>query len=123
MNMHATALAHPNIAFIKFWGLADEPRRIPANGSLSMNIDGLTTRTRVEFDPTLAADELLINGQPVFGNGLERVQTFMDRIRRLAAKNCMPTSVATITFPLAPGWPPRLLVLPPWPWPGRLHSV
>ncbi|HQA28235.1 MAG TPA: diphosphomevalonate decarboxylase [Brevefilum fermentans] len=103
MNMHATALAHPNIAFIKFWGLADEPRRIPANGSLSMNIDGLTTRTRVEFDPTLAADELLINGQPVFGNGLERVQTFMDRIRRLAAKKLYAHISSENNFPIGAG--------------------
>lgn len=103
MNMHATALAHPNIAFIKYWGLADETRRIPANGSLSMNIDCLTTRTRVEFDPTLAADELHLNGQQVFGNGLARVQTFMERIRRLAAKKLYAHITSENNFPIGAG--------------------
>ncbi|MCK9505672.1 MAG: diphosphomevalonate decarboxylase, partial [Porticoccaceae bacterium] len=103
MNMHATALAHPNIAFIKYWGLADETRRIPANGSLSMNIDCLATRTRVEFDPTLAADELHLNGQQVFGNGLARVQTFMDRIRRLAAKKLYAHITSENNFPIGAG--------------------
>ena len=52
--MHsATAQAHPNIAFIKYWGNKDEALRVPANGSLSMNLDGLYTRTTVSFQRSL----------------------------------------------------------------------
>ena len=48
--MHsATAQAHPNIAFIKYWGNRDDALRLPANGSISMNLDGLYTRTTVSF--------------------------------------------------------------------------
>ena len=69
----ATAQSHPNIAFIKYWGNRDSALRIPLNGSISMNLDGLTTRTTVSFQPSLPFDELIINGHEVAGAGLKRV--------------------------------------------------
>ena len=39
----ATALAHPNIAFVKYWGNQDNVLRLPANASLSLNLGGLET--------------------------------------------------------------------------------
>ena len=51
-----TALAHPNIAFIKYWGNQDHQLRIPVNGSISMNLDGLYTKTSVHFDPDLKTE-------------------------------------------------------------------
>ena len=53
----ATAQANPNIAFIKYWGNRDDALRLPANGSISMNLDGLYTRTTVSFQPSLAKAE------------------------------------------------------------------
>jgi len=49
----ATAQAHPNIAFIKYWGNRDNTLRLPMNGFISMNLDGLITRTTVSFQPSL----------------------------------------------------------------------
>ena len=77
----ATAQSHPNIAFIKYWGNLDNSLRIPMNGSISMNLDGLTTRTTVSFQPSLPFDELIINGHEVTGTGLERVSHILDLIR------------------------------------------
>ncbi len=55
--MHtATAQASPNIAFIKYWGNRDQTLRLPANGSISMNLGGLHTRTSVAFSPELPAE-------------------------------------------------------------------
>ena len=54
----ATAISFPNIAFIKYWGNTDHALRIPSNGSISMNLAGLETRTTVRFDPALPADTL-----------------------------------------------------------------
>jgi len=58
----ATALAHPNIALIKYWGKRDEDDNLPAVGSLSVTLDALRTRTTVRFDNALERDELFLNG-------------------------------------------------------------
>jgi len=79
-----TAQAHPNIAFIKYWGNRDNTLRLPMNGSISMNLDGLTTRTTVSFQHTLPFDELIINGREVTGAGLDRVSYILDIIRGMA---------------------------------------
>ena len=80
----ATAQAFANIAFIKYWGNRDNTLRIPMNGSISMNLDGLYTRTTVSFQPSLPFDELIINGYEVRGLGLERVSFILDIIREMA---------------------------------------
>lgn len=80
----ATAQAHPNIAFIKYWGNRDDALRLPANGSISMNLDGLFTRTTVSFQRSLPYDELIINGREVTGPALERVSALLDLVRERA---------------------------------------
>jgi diphosphomevalonate decarboxylase len=80
----ATSIANANIAFIKYWGNRDEVLRIPSNGSISMNLDGLYTRTTVSFQPSLPFDELIINGHEVGGAGLARISSILDIIRELA---------------------------------------
>lgn len=56
----ATAIAHPNIALVKYWGKQDGPGNLPATPSLSITVAGLSTTTRVE---TAARDSLRINGE------------------------------------------------------------
>jgi diphosphomevalonate decarboxylase len=80
----STAQANPNIAFIKYWGNRDNTLRLPMNGSISMNLDGLTTHTTVSFQPSLPFDELIINGHEVTGAGLDRVSYVLDIIRGMA---------------------------------------
>ena len=80
----ATAQACPNIAFIKYWGNRDDTLRIPSNGSISMNLEGLYTRTTVSFQPSLPFDELIINGHEVIGAGLVRISSILDLIRGMA---------------------------------------
>jgi len=83
-NPTATAVAFANIAFIKYWGNRDNALRLPVNGSISMNLDGLFTRTTVSFQPSLPFDELIINGHEVTGAGLKRVSEILDLIREQA---------------------------------------
>jgi diphosphomevalonate decarboxylase len=80
----ATAQANPNLAFIKYWGNRDNTLRLPSNSSISMNLEGLYTRTTVSFQPSLPYDELIINGHEVMGAGLHRISYILDIIRGMA---------------------------------------
>lgn len=80
----ATAISHPNIAFIKYWGNRDHQLRLPANGSISMTLGGLETVTTVAFDPTLNADQTTINGMPASPETQLRVSDHLRLIRALA---------------------------------------
>lgn len=98
-----TALASPNIAFIKYWGNRDNTLRLPVNGSISMNLDGLFTRTTVSFQPSLPFDELIINGHEVTGPGLDRVSYILDIIRGMADFHERAEVITENNFPSGAG--------------------
>lgn len=98
-----TAVAHPNIAFIKYWGNRDAALRIPLNGSISMNLAGLETRTSVRFDESLSSDQFALNGQIQAGKPLHRVSVFLDGIRRLANLRLFAVVESENNFPLGAG--------------------
>ena len=99
----ATAQANPNIAFIKYWGNRDNTLRLPVNGSISMNLDGLFTRTTVSFQPSLPFDELIINGHEVTGKGLDRVSYILDIIRGMANVTDRAEVITENNFPSGAG--------------------
>lgn len=78
--MRCVAEARTNIALIKYWGKVPGAGNLPAVPSLSLTLDGLVTRTEVEFDPGLADDRLILNQQPVGGTPLDRVRKHLDRV-------------------------------------------
>jgi diphosphomevalonate decarboxylase len=98
-----TAIAHPNIAFIKYWGNQNHALRIPANGSLSMNLSGLETRTTVGFSPEFSADSLTLNGESVSGPGLNRVSEMLERVRGMAGANDYAQVASENNFPTGSG--------------------
>jgi diphosphomevalonate decarboxylase len=98
----ATALAHPNIAFIKYWGNRDNALRLPSNGSISMNLDRLFTRTTVTFNSS-QRDSLLINEHPVTGKGLDRVSYILDLVREMANMNDRAEVSSSNNFPAGAG--------------------
>jgi diphosphomevalonate decarboxylase len=99
----ATAQAHPNIAFIKYWGNRDNTLRLPMNGSISMNLAGLTTRTTVSFQSSLSFDELIINGHAIRGAGLDRVSYILDIIRGMANIHARAEVMTENNFPSGAG--------------------
>lgn len=99
----ATAQAFANIAFIKYWGNRDNELRLPSNGSISMNLDGLFTRTTVSFQPSLPFDELIINGHEVTGHGLERVSFLLDLVRGVAKMGHKAEVMSENNFPAGAG--------------------
>jgi diphosphomevalonate decarboxylase len=98
-----TALASPNIAFIKYWGDLDPCWRVPVNGSLSMNLDGLFTRTAVTFDPQLQADRLTLGGQPAAEAARQRVSELLDRVRDLSNLRLYAQVTSANNFPMGAG--------------------
>lgn len=86
-DLHATARACSNIAFIKYWGNINHDLRLPANSSISMNLNDLYTTTSVKWEPDLDTDKLWINGVVAEVSALERVSKHLDIIReRLGIK-------------------------------------
>ncbi len=99
----ATALAHPNIAFIKYWGNQDDTLRLPANASLSMNLGSLQTITTVAFDDRLAVDKLVINHHNVNGSALTRVVAHLDLVRAQAKLSSAARVESGSNFPVGSG--------------------
>lgn len=98
-----TALAHPNIAFIKYWGNRDHNLRLPVNGSLSMNLDGLHTQTTVTLDAALPSDEIYINGKLADGAAFSRVTQILDLARDWAGTSHRMRVESANNFPTGAG--------------------
>ncbi|OGO34924.1 MAG: diphosphomevalonate decarboxylase [Chloroflexi bacterium RBG_16_54_18] len=102
--MHqALAVAHPNIAFIKYWGNRDHALRIPSNGSISMNLGGLTTLTLVSFESGLDNDQLTLNGIETSGFALSRVTTLLERVRAMSGIQLFARVQSENNFPSGTG--------------------
>jgi len=99
----STAISHPNIAFIKYWGNQNQALRIPSNSSISMNLAGLHTTTTVRFDHTLRSDGLTLNGKSAAGPALTRVTDLLERVRRLAGTDVRAAVTSENNFPTGSG--------------------
>jgi diphosphomevalonate decarboxylase len=99
----ATAQAFSNIAFIKYWGNRDAVLRIPASGSISMNLEGLETRTTVSFDASLAQDQLILNGQNASEEARGRVSLLLDQVRTMSGVNLCAKVESQNNFPTGAG--------------------
>ena len=101
--MRAAAVAHPNIALVKYWGKADVEMNLPAVGSISITLDTLTTTTRVRFDSGNDHDELVLDGRPASDERTARACFCLDLFRRFRPK--LPPAVVKSenSFPTAAG--------------------
>lgn len=97
-----TAVAPANIALIKYWGRKDDTLRLPANDSISINLQGIETRTTVTLG-TSQRDTIRINGHAVQDHEHERVVTFIDRIRALVDSQQRVEIESENTFPHSVG--------------------
>ena len=92
--MKATAVAHANIALVKYWGKRDEALLLPQAGSLSIALDRLLTTTTVDLGG--AEDILELDGKPAAPGELQRARALLDAagIReraRIVSSNDFPT--------------------------------
>ncbi len=99
-NVSATAVAHPNVALVKYWGKQPGEGNLPATPSLSITLDGLSTRTTVTADATLDADQVTLNGMVVHDPKIEAC------LNRLKARSRSATRLRVESvndFPTAAG--------------------
>ncbi len=101
--MRAVAVANTNIALVKYWGKRDTRLNLPAVGSLSLTLEGLTTRTEVRFDASLGADRLRLNGAPADERALGRVSRLLDLVRSEAGVTAKAEVTSANDFPTAAG--------------------
>jgi len=99
----ATAIAHPNIAFIKYWGNRDNSLRLPDNGSISLNLAELETRTRVTFDPSFPMDIFDLNGKRQSGPALERLIKHVNLLRGIRGISTHAHIMSDNNFPTGAG--------------------
>lgn len=100
--MQATAVAHPNIALVKYWGKQEGPGNRPAVPSISVTLDTLETRTHVRFDPALEADEFRINGKRDAGSA-GRAGACLDALRERAGSREFAVIETRNNFPTGAG--------------------
>lgn len=101
-KLKATAVAPSNIAFIKYWGKKDEILRLPENGSVSVSLSNLLTKTTVEFSSEYQTDKIIIN-KAEDKKEARRVINHLDRIRDLAHINEKSKVVSSNNFPASSG--------------------
>ena len=115
----ASCRAGSNIAFIKYWGVADaatsvasgqrpvvdEDLNIPLNNSISMTLADAHTTTTVAWDSSsnLPTDTICIDGAKLQGAAAERIVAHLDRLRALAGVSDRASVVSNNNFPMASG--------------------
>ncbi len=103
--MKSTVRVGSNIAFIKYWGVADASINLPLNNSISMTLADAHTITTVEWHATgeLAHDTFVIDDAPFSGPGAQRLVRHLDRIRALAGVTQYARVASRNNFPMASG--------------------
>ncbi|MFN8486327.1 MAG: diphosphomevalonate decarboxylase [Caldilineaceae bacterium] len=94
-----------NIAFIKYWGVADASLNLPLNNSISMTLADAYTTTTVAWDTEqrLQADDITLDGVRQDERAAQRLVRHLDRLRALANAPYRAQVVSQNNFPMASG--------------------
>ncbi len=76
----STAIAHPNIALIKYWGKSNITGNIPAMSSISLTVDVLESKTKISFPKDLNEDTWILNGSRQ--SSLERIKMPFNELKK-----------------------------------------
>ncbi|MEM0372887.1 MAG: diphosphomevalonate decarboxylase, partial [archaeon] len=101
--MKASAITHPNIAFVKYWGKKDVENSIPTRDNCSMTLSDLITHTTVEFSKEYSADIVILNGVEQTGKQYGEVVRQLDRMRKYKSTKERAKVVSVNNFPTAAG--------------------
>lgn len=101
--MKAKAIAHSNIALVKYWGKKDPKLNLPAAGSISVTLRDMYTISSVEFRDKLEKDSLILNGKPADKLKVNRITSFMNIIREQAGIDLKAEVISDNNFPTGAG--------------------
>ncbi|MFT6396279.1 MAG: diphosphomevalonate decarboxylase [Bradymonadia bacterium] len=96
-----TAVAHPNIALVKYWGKRERTLNLPAAGSFSLTLGPVRSTTSVEWGQ--AADSFTLDGEDQGVAELQKLTTFLDLVRDLKGGLGGGRVVSSNDFPTAAG--------------------
>src|SRR4030095_843021 len=87
-----TARSNVNVALVKYWGKRDPALNLPAMGSISLTLEGLSVEAEVGSTGSEArsSDDVTIDGEPARGPERERLVRFLDLVR--AEAGCAPAA-------------------------------
>jgi diphosphomevalonate decarboxylase len=103
MTREAVAIAHPNVALSKYWGKRAGEGNVPAVPSLSVTLAGLTTRTRLRWDPGLGDHRFVLDGAVRERGQAPKVFEFLDELRRSQGVSASADVESRNDFPTASG--------------------
>ena len=103
MRREAVAIAHPNVALSKYWGKREGQGNVPAVPSLSVTLEGLSTRTRVVWSSDAARDRVVLGGRELLGEEAARALALLDRVRRETGVSAAAEVESRNDFPTASG--------------------
>jgi len=98
----ATARAGANVALVKYWGKRDEPRNLPAVGSISITLADLVATARVSVGVD-GADRFSSRGEPVSGMAGDRMAAHLDWLATALGATERLTAEIETTFPVGAG--------------------
>jgi len=102
MTAAATARANVNLALVKYWGKRDAALNLPATGSISLTLDGLSVEASVAFGGG-EADRIEIDGAEAAGDEALRVARFLDLVRAEAGRRDRALVTTRSTVPRSVG--------------------
>ena len=110
--MKSSAIAHSNIALIKYWGKSqqhDPQLNIPLNDTVSMTKHGITddilmqTHTTIEFSTEYQENVAIVEDQKIGGQDLDRINRVVNHVKRLAEVDYKFKMVSQNDFPTQAG--------------------
>lgn len=93
-------IARPNIALIKYWGKRDEKLNLPAVGSISITLDGISTKTEISL--TEDVDKFYLN-EKIDIEEHSKITPFLDYVREFINDKVFFEIHSVNNFPTAAG--------------------
>ncbi|MBD3208673.1 MAG: diphosphomevalonate decarboxylase [Candidatus Nealsonbacteria bacterium] len=104
--MKSSAIAHANIALVKYWGKRNEELMLPYNSSISMTVSDFAAHTTVEFGEQYEEDIFILDGiqyekgSRVYDKYIER---FLEKVRKKVGSNLRARIKSQNNFPTGAG--------------------